>query len=168
MRYSKKHTHFIGTEKLIDTARTIYNVHSENYAYPEYYFGHPTLKYYCELWSDGMDYNLMYWLIEYDKLSDYLSDELNIIPFIYFDNQYERIKFNETYFVLLIENLINNKYNELIQSNLITKNELVCPYLEFDKENYKMKGKEKLIKCSVKDNFQEEIEFYINSKFLDD
>ena len=61
-------THFLRGVELVQDAREFYNVPSENWAYPtRFSYGWEGGQYYAELWSDGMDWQSSFWLIEIIK-----------------------------------------------------------------------------------------------------
>ena len=71
-------THFLRGVELVQSARKFYNVHSENWTYPtQFKYGWEQGRYYAELWSDGMDWQSSFWLIE--KLG---YEKPQIMPFI--------------------------------------------------------------------------------------
>jgi hypothetical protein len=68
---SRRATHFLAAVPLIVEARKLFNICSENWAYPtEWWLGTPEEDgYYAEVWSDGMDWNTHFWVIETIKHS---------------------------------------------------------------------------------------------------
>ena len=62
---SKYPTHFHAGVELIEKARQTFKVPSENWTYPtRINYGFIAGDYYAEIWSDGMDWQSSYWLIE--------------------------------------------------------------------------------------------------------
>jgi hypothetical protein len=58
---SKNYTHFLRGVEMIEE----HHVPNENWCYPtDVNFGHPKDCYYGEFWSNGMDWNKNYWLLE--------------------------------------------------------------------------------------------------------
>lgn len=58
-------TYFLKGAELIKQYEQKKGVCSENWCYPtEYRFGDPKDEYYGEIWTDGMDWNVNYWLLE--------------------------------------------------------------------------------------------------------
>jgi len=65
---SKVSTHFLRGVELIKEFEEDNGVASENWAYPVVSFGDPKDYYYAEIWSDGMDWNRNFFIIETIKL----------------------------------------------------------------------------------------------------
>jgi len=62
---SKRSTNFLCGTQLIQEAGKTFNIASENWAYPYMRFGDPEDRfYYAEVWTNGMDWNKNYWLLE--------------------------------------------------------------------------------------------------------
>ena len=88
---SKEPTHFLRAVELIIKAREDFNVPSENWPYPtDHKFGTPNDHYYAEIWTDGMDWQVSYWILEEYKLR-----KPKIQPLMIFNNHEERSIFNE-------------------------------------------------------------------------
>jgi hypothetical protein len=84
-------THFLRAVELIIQAREEWNVPSENWPYPtEYRFGIPNDNYYAEIFTDGMDWQPSYWILEEYKLR-----KPKIQPLMIFNNHKERHIFND-------------------------------------------------------------------------
>lgn len=85
MSMSENPTHFLTAVKYIKKAREEFSVPSENWTYPtRHRFGTPQIdKYYAEIWSDGMDWQLSYWIVECIKW------ESNVYPLLIFDDHGE-------------------------------------------------------------------------------
>lgn len=92
-------THFLRGVELVKRAGKEYNVPSENWPHPtEYRFGIPQDRYYSEIWVNGMDWQPSYWVIEEKEL-----EKPRIYPFIIFEMNEDRSKFDDCYFKELIE-----------------------------------------------------------------
>ncbi len=99
---SKHPTHFLRAVELIYKARKKYKVPSENWPHPtEYKFGIPNDHYYAEIFTDGMDWQPSYWVIEEHSLR-----EPEIQPLIIFNQNEARNKFNSCYFGELIHAML--------------------------------------------------------------
>lgn len=57
-------TYFPMAAQLIIEARSAFGIPSENWTYPIQHLGDPQDAYYFEVWSDGMDWQNTYWLVE--------------------------------------------------------------------------------------------------------
>ena len=87
----KTSTHFLRGVELVKQGLKEYSLCSENWAYPtSYRYGFPRDNYYAEIWIDGMDWNLNYWLIESCNL-----ENPKIYPLFHFDEAEERGEYNE-------------------------------------------------------------------------
>jgi len=76
-----KPTHFMAATELIQRAREDFNVASENWPSAYLHFGDPENDlYYAEIWTDGMDWQHTYWLLEY------IHWEVSINPLMRFDD----------------------------------------------------------------------------------
>jgi len=75
-------TSFLAGVELIKDARIKFNVHSENWTYPRCTFGESDDPYYAEIWTDGMDWNLVFWLLETTGYGD-----PKVVPCIIFDEK---------------------------------------------------------------------------------
>ena len=95
-------THFLRAVELIHNARKEFAVPSENWPNPtEYKFGVPNEHYYAEIWTDGMDWQPSYWIIEEHSLR---KPEIN--PLIIFESHEDRILFREWYFKEFIKGIL--------------------------------------------------------------
>ena len=93
---SKHPTHFLRAVELIKKAREEFRVPSENWPHPtDYKFGIPNDRYYAEIFTDGMDWQPSYWVIEDKQL-----EKPQIQPFVIFEYNEDREKFND----LILEN----------------------------------------------------------------
>ena len=61
---SRRPTHFLRGVELVEAGRNEFNIASENYTSPYLSFGQYGDPYYAEIWTDGMDWQNTYWLIE--------------------------------------------------------------------------------------------------------
>jgi len=87
---SKRPTHIICGVPLIQKAMEDTGVPSENWAYPtEHRLGDPVHDdYYAEIWTNGMDWQVVYWLLEQRNLDNPVA-----IPLITFDDYKDREAF---------------------------------------------------------------------------
>ena len=113
---SKHPTHFLRAIELIKKAREDFSVPSENWPYPtSYRFGVPTDRYYAEIWTDGMDWQPSYWILEEMNYS-----KPQIEPLIIFEMNEDRMKFNDYDFCELVEGMMFYRRDE----KWINKNDL--------------------------------------------
>lgn len=99
---NKNPTYFLNPLGLIKEARYIYKIPSENWPHPtKYSFGNPVDRYYAEIWSDGMDWQHSYWILEGSSY-----EEPTAKPLIIFDSHEEEDKFNEYDFELLLRGMM--------------------------------------------------------------
>lgn len=100
---SEKGTHFLAAVELIKAARSEFNIPSENWPSPtEYRYGFPQDNYYAEVWVDGMDWQPTYWIIESENLNNPVC-----LPFIIFDSNEGRARFNDYDFRQLIQAMMH-------------------------------------------------------------
>lgn len=106
---SKHSTHFLKAVELIENARSIYGVPSENWPHPlSYRFGTPEDNYYAELWTDGMDWQPNYWIVE-----AYRARRPTVYPLVVFDQHEDRVKFNDFDFEAMLEAMMYYRRNDL-------------------------------------------------------
>lgn len=95
-------THFPAATQVILAAGKELTVASENWSYPTgHTFGHPQDEYYAEIWANGMDWNVVYWLVEQRG-----HGEPDAVPLMVFDEHKEREKISEYDFSELCMNLL--------------------------------------------------------------
>jgi len=125
---SSTKTSFLAGVELVKDARQTYNVSSENWTYPKYIFGETDDEYYAEVWTDGMDWNLVFWLIESIKYN-----EPKIVPFAIFEEDcLEKIsKRTLDEITRLIFRLRRDKF-WIKQYNVGHLHDEVLPYLTID------------------------------------
>lgn len=150
-------TRFLTGVNLIIEARKTFNICSENWTYPKLTFGDKNSEYYAEIWTDGMDYNNTYWIIE----GGYFSGGGKAKPLLFIDNK-ERNKFNDYDFNRLLLGLLWRRRNVILEN----KNGF-----NFTDDFSYLKKYENIInnifqKCTYEHASQEEVEFYINVEFL--
>jgi len=155
---SERPTHFLAATQLIKEARNTYNICSENWTYPtDYRLGDPRDPWYAEVWSDGMDWNYVLWVIEKNNYSN-----PKVYPLIIFENDKEKSKFNPFDFKELILALLDYRRDTYwIHSNDFHRfRDTVWPYLSTCKS-------EKLLwECEFKHASQPLVKFLINKDFL--
>jgi len=83
-------THFLCGPQLIKEGMDVYQLASENWAYPIKSFGNPSDEYYAEVWTNGMDYSMNCWVIEKSDLKSPTT-----YPLLVFDNNEEKDKFEK-------------------------------------------------------------------------
>lgn len=160
---SNNHTHFLQGVNLIQEGREVFDICSENYTYPLKHYGDPSFsEYYGEVWSDGMDWNVVYWLIESANFSDPKA-----LPMIIFDSGDERNKFIDYDFYRMIKGFIwKRKANTLqISDEKSVYVDTTWAFLHSIKET-KQHGNLMFVKCFFEHGSQEKVEFWVNSKFL--
>lgn len=161
-------THFLNPVELIKSARTEYNIASENWPCPtRSKLGTPSLDgYYCEVWQDGMDWQHTYWLLEQVKTNAPVA-----LPFIRFDKHEEEDKFNLYDFENMINAILFYRRNDLwIRDKDVYGifSDTVWPYFHFNKilsgqsyfQNYWSRN------YYFKHASQPRVEFEVNTKLL--
>lgn len=83
-------TRFLRGVELVQQARKVYDLCSENWTYPVFSFGSEDSDYYAEMWVDGMDWNQYYYLIERIGYED-----PTIFPALVFEEHKELDLFND-------------------------------------------------------------------------
>lgn len=163
--FSKKHTHFLAGTQIIEAARGEFKIYSENWTYPFYHYGDIRLGYYSEVWTDGMDWDINYWLIE-----DFGHTKPTVTPFLYFEDNSMRNKFNRSDFLMLLDAMLHVRFSKLFkkgEDQLGYYNDTIWNFLKKSAFS-KPVGDCKMFKCSYDHNSQKLVEFFIDSKFLPD
>lgn len=154
-------THFLRGVELIDRASIRYGVPSENWPAPtQYCYGMPMDHYYSEIWSNGMDYQVSYWIIEELDL-----EKPQIQPFIIFDNHEELEKFNPHDFSMLVmaSFYYRRDYTFIGHKDLGIYNDCVWSYLNLFKNEIKY---DKMKMFAFEHNSQEPVTFWMNTTFI--
>ena len=158
---SKHPTHFLRAIELIKKAREDFNVPSENWPYPtEYKFGIPNDNYYAEIFTDGMDYQPSYWVIE-----DMDLVKPQIQPFIIFQSNEDRNKFNDWDFGNLIHACLYYRRDKFwVKSGDVGYfTDIIWPFLFLEEDELKYK-KTKLY--TFEHASQKPVSFYLNINFI--
>jgi len=155
-------THFLRGVELIQRAREKFRVPSENWPHPtEHKFGMPCDRYYAEVWVDGMDWQSSYWIIEEKEL-----EKPRIYPFIIFESNEERSRFNDYDFRQLINGCLwfRRDYFWIKSGDLGIYTDHTWPYLVvIDRTTFRNKD---LIKVCFNHASQPNVEFWMNHKFI--
>ena len=61
---SKIATRFLRGVELVDQLNKKWEIQYENWSYPHMTYGDPDDPYYAEIWENGMDYNIVFYLLE--------------------------------------------------------------------------------------------------------
>ncbi|MFW9871654.1 MAG: hypothetical protein ACFFG0_01040 [Candidatus Thorarchaeota archaeon] len=157
---SDRPTHFLRAVELIVKAREKYNIPSENWPYPTRdRFGIPNDRYYAEVWTDGMDWQPSYWVIEEKNL-----EKPQVHPLIIFSENEHRMKFNEYDFSQLIRAALWYRRDEYFikQNDLGYFTDSVWPFLFTVKNTYN----HALFEVYFQHASQERINFIMNSEFI--
>ncbi len=166
---SKYPTHFLRGVELIIHGRTKFGVPSENWPNPtEYKCGTPQELYYSEIWVDGMDWQPSYWVIEEKKL-----EKPQCQPFIIFESNEDREKFNDYDFEQLVRAGLWYRRDILWikQDSRGIYNDWVWPYFKLvSNKNFNLVSNEKgwkvMVKCSFEHASQPLVEFWMNYDFI--
>lgn len=121
-------THFLRGVELIVKACEQYSVPSENWPYPTHYrYGIPVDNYYAEIWCNGMDWQPSYWVIEEANL-----EKPRVYPFIIFESNEDRQKFNEYDFTMLVKASLFYRQDILYikHNNLGVYTDLTWPFIK--------------------------------------
>lgn len=160
---SKIHTHFLQGVSIIEEARKKYLIAFKNWTYPLKHYGDPHFDdYYAEIWIDGMDDNVIYWLLEKSS-----SNSHKVIPLLKFNNTEDRNDFNDQDFYKLLEALVWK--SKAIKQDLDQKRYYIdnpWGYMNMSKDDSETHGGELYIKCVYEHSSQEAVVFWVNNKFL--
>jgi hypothetical protein len=159
-------THFPAAVPLILEARGTYGICSENWAYPtDMRFGSPKDQYYAEVWTDGMDWQNNYWVIETAQLSTPIA-----LPFIVFTDHKSRSSFNEYDFKQMVTALLCFRRNDLWLHNGDAGRftDTVWPYLHraSSKEEEAWDRAKELVLFQYGHGSQKTVMFYLNWMFV--
>ncbi len=158
---SRRPTHFLRAVELIKEAREEFNVPSENWPHPtEYCFGIPNDYYYAEVWTDGMDWQPSYWVIEEANL-----ETPKIQPLIIFEHHQQRDSFEDVYFSEFIHGMLYyRRDSKWIHHNDIGYfSDATWPFLTFYKDELKFK---KMKLYAFKHASQPRVVFWLNESFI--
>lgn len=164
---SKEYTHFISAVNLIQNAREDFKVPSENWPYPtQYRIGSPeTLdRYYAELWTDGIDWQSTYWIIESINL-----EEPQIYPLLYIDST--ELRFNKWDFSRLMYAILyaRRDFKWIKKQDYKFYCDTVWSFVVRDVPDYadiKKFETANLVKVYIEHASQPRVNFYINIDFL--
>lgn len=161
---SRHPTYFMQGVNLVKEARDEFKIPSENWPYPsEYRFGIPNDNYYAEVWTDGMDWQPTYWVIE-----EYHLEKPHIQPLIIFDYNEERNKFNDWDFRDFIRAMLWYRRDDLWTKHLDLGiyTDTVWPYL------YVEGNPDQKRLCNYENNYffkhasQPKVKFWVNEDFI--
>lgn len=154
-------TCFLTAVKEIKKARERFAVPSENWTYPtRYRFGTPIDKYYAEIWTDGMDWQTSYWIIEY------VNWETNIHPLLIFDDHGD--KFNDYDFQNFCEAMMYYRREQLCyqRDDLGIYNDNVWPFIHLIHPDKQHPNTHELSRYYVEHASQPIYEFWVNNGFI--
>jgi len=162
---SKHSTHFLRGVDLIYEGVEKYGIPSENWPYPtKYRLGDPLVdRYYAEVWVNGMDWQPSYWVIETDNYNEPI-----VYPFIIFNENEDRSKFNSSDFEDLIESCLWFRRNELWISHHPDNsvyNDTVWPFLYINPNSQRF-NYEFLRDGYFEHGSQKKVDFVINSSYV--
>jgi hypothetical protein len=155
-------THILRGYEIIEKARGIYKMSSENWPYPtKHTIGTPKDPYYAEVWVDGMDWQHNYWIIEVDRY-----ETPQTYPLIQFTSHDEEDKFNHYDFDELMDAILfyrrslvwlDSKEKGMYQDS-------AWPYLHrISGNHHRLKF---MIWCFFTHASQREVKFWINMNFI--
>ncbi len=165
---SKHPTHFLRAVELITEARSEFNVPSENWPWPTYYrFGIPNDRYYAEVWTDGMDWQPSFWVIEELNINNPL-----IQPLIIFEHHVQCDTFNDVDFAEFIHAMLfyrrdytwaryRNLEDHYCELGYFT--DTIWPFLNLYKDEVKY---QKMKLYSFKHASQPRVVFWLNESFI--
>ena len=154
-------THFLRAVELIYKAREKYNVPSENWPHPtDYIFGIPNDNYYAEVWTDGMDWQPSYWVIEEHSLR-----KPEIQPLIIFNQNEARNQFNSYDFRELIHAMLYYRRDILWEKkdNYGYFTDSIWPFLTLFKDETRY---QKMKLYAFQHASQTRIIFWLNTNFI--
>ncbi len=158
---SQNPTHFLRAVELIERARGEYGVASENWPYPTTMsFGIPNDNYYAEIWTDGMDWQPSYWVIEEHSL-----EKPQIQPLIIFGDNEERNVFNEYDFKELVKAALYYRRDKLWidKKDWGYHSDSSWPYINLFKDETRF---EKCKLYEFQHNSQKRVAFWMNTDFI--
>ena len=154
-------THFLKAVELIENARKEYQVPSENWTYPtRHRFGIPNDGYYAEIFSDGMDWQSSYWIVE-----EYQCNRPVVEPLLIFESSKEEDKFNSYDFDCLLKACMFYRRDKLFlkHDDLGVYTEIIWPFLKLVNENIKFKKMKLFSMCHASQN---EVKFWLNIDYV--
>jgi len=164
---SKHPTHFLKAVELLDRAHEVYGVPSENWPHPlSYRFGIPDDYYYAEIWTDGMDWQPNYWIIEAFNVHS-----PTVFPLIVFDQHEHRVSFNDYDFDILLQGMMFYRRDILWikRDSIAHYGDAIWPYLrrlpDFDHFGKKAMAK-RLERYRFQHHSQKAVDFWVNSDFV--
>jgi len=158
---SKNSTHFLRAVELIIQARQDFQVPSENWPNPtDMKFGTPCDRYYAEVWTDGMDWQPSYWIIE-----EYHLEKPHIQPLIIFNHNEERSRFNDYDFKELVNAIFyyRRDFKWIGKNDLGYYTDMIWPFLTLFK-NENRHGFMKLY--AFEHASQKRVVFWLNEKLI--
>jgi len=156
-------THFLRAVELITNARKHFGVPSENWPFPtEYKAGCPNEWYYAEIWTDGMDSQPSYWVLEEKELGN-----PQIQPFIIFKENLHREIFNDYDFSQLISAALWYRRDKfwVKHNDLGMYTDMVWPFIHVINKSDIAK-KSKLTKVYFEHASQQRVYFLMNLDFI--
>lgn len=156
-------THFLRAVELIEKARKTFNIPSENWPYPtKNSIGSPDDNYYAEIWSDGMDWQSSYWIIETVKGNDPVC-----LPFLIFEDVGNQVNFKSYDFNNLIKASLYERRDRLwIKQDDGCFNDLIWAYFYKIEPEDIFKSPAIMKKYMVEHSSQPRVQFYMNIDFV--
>ena len=162
---SKIGTHFLAGVQIIEESRKKFSVSSENWTYPKVHFGDPNFDdFYAEIWTDGMDWNQVYWLIaKYEfEVKPYA------IPLIFFQDNVVLNRFNTHDFNIMLEAFTYAFKAKVmgIEDKTRWYGDTIWSFLRWDKKEKITFGDQKMISCDYEHASQLPVQFYVNKQII--
>jgi len=151
-------SHMPAATQVIRMARDEFGIASENWPNLIFPFGYYADDYYAEMWTDGMDWNCVIWLIE---AINYASPKP--IPAIMFEKNEEFERLNDYDFKVMLKAICNYRRESLVlkRERKERYNDSLYPYLK--KTGKEDKG---LLEFEFSHASQELCRVFINPKCL--
>lgn len=154
-------THFLRGVELVERARGRFNIPSENWPAPtKHRFGVPNDHYYAEVWSDGMDWQTSYWMLEEKNL-----EKPQIQPLIIFDQHEDELAFNHYDFSTLINAAMyyRREFLWINKGDLGFYTDAIWPFLRLVDHEVKF---EETKRYEFEHASQKPIQFWMNTDFI--
>ena len=147
---------------MVEEARKSFHLPSENWTYPtRYHFGFPKDKYYAEIWSDGMDWQSNYWLLESEHWN-----KPQIYPAVVFDHNEDEAKINPHEFEELFQAIMSYRRDILWLKTENPKGiygDSIWSFTRLLRPIQRKKNCDCLARYRVRHAHQERVEFWLNT-----
>jgi hypothetical protein len=159
---SKHFTHFLTVPQLLEEALIEFNMCSENWSYPTgIRLGDPQDPYYAEIWTNGMDWNKIYWIVETINFSSPKA-----YPLVFFENHESHEKFNDYDFKKMMRFFMYFRRNKCWIEEEDVHDEEISPYLKFYSHKIKENLPDGMLLTTFSHGSQQEIRFYTNFNII--